>query len=41
MQISITPGLHVVGQQAVNVADAAFVATDATTGIASGPAVSG
>ena len=39
-QISITPALHVVGQQAVNVADAAFVSINAQNGQASGPAVS-
>ena len=41
VQISITPALHVVGQQAVNVADAAIVSINAQTGQASGPAVSG
>lgn len=39
-QISITPALHVVGQQAVNIADAAFVSINAQNGQASGPAVS-
>ena len=35
-QLSITPALHVVGQQALNIADAG-IAIDATTGAASGP----
>lgn len=39
-QISITPALHVVGQQAVNVADAEIVSINAQNGQASGPAVS-
>ena len=36
VQLSITPALHVVGQQGLNIADAG-IAIDATTGAASGP----
>ena len=35
-QLSITPALHVVGQQGLNIADAG-ISIDATTGAASGP----